>query len=403
MSYLGDHFSPALALLAPLQWLPRPVETLLIAQAAAEVATAFAVTALARRQLGDDRLGTWVGLLTLLHPALFTPVLADVHPEPFMAAALAWGLVDLDRGRAGRAAVWMLLTLAGKEDAGLLLCPLGVVLALGGRRRFGVVLAVASALWTVAVVVWVMPLFRPAGALESPYVARYGPPGTETLAQLVAALVAHPWQALAGAFQPFKLRTIALLLAPFALAPLFAPRRALVALPTTLFHYLSRLRNEFIVQHQYFVPTAAVLGWAAIGGAKPVFGRFPRAAPALALVVALVFSVGPIVREADAFVPSPRGRALAAAVALVPDEADACGPMSAGAHLARRRHFDLCVELRRGVVRTSGARYQLFAPEPALEPYATMRLVELRARGAAVLFDEGGVTLLLTAGEPRGG
>ncbi len=400
MSYLGDHFSPALALLAPLQWLPRPVETLLVAQAAAEVATAFAVGALARRQLGDERLGSWIGVLTLVHPALFTPVLGDVHPEPFMAAALAWGLLELDRGRVGRAAILMLVTLAGKEDAGLLLCPLGIVLALGGRRRFGVALAVAAAAWTVVVVAWVMPMFRPPDALESQYLARYGPPGTTTLGGLVGALFAHPVRALAAAFQPFKLRTLVLLLAPLAFAPLLAPRRALVALPTTLFHYLSRFRNEFIIQHQYFVPTAAVLGWAAIGGARPIFGRFPRAAPAFALVVALVWSVGPIVREADEFLPSPRSSALAAAVALVPDDADACGPMSAGAHLARRRHFDLCVEVRRGVLRTSTARYQLFAPDA---PAATMRLVELRARGAAVLFERDGVTLLVSGAAPPGG
>ena len=34
MSYLGDHLSPSFALLAPLEWLPRPLELLLVAQAA---------------------------------------------------------------------------------------------------------------------------------------------------------------------------------------------------------------------------------------------------------------------------------------------------------------------------------------------------------------------------------
>src|SRR5437870_3800905 len=53
-SYLGDHFSPSLALLAPLEWLPWPVAALLVAQAAAVVSTALSVEALARRRAGPD-------------------------------------------------------------------------------------------------------------------------------------------------------------------------------------------------------------------------------------------------------------------------------------------------------------------------------------------------------------
>jgi len=134
MNYLGDHFSPSFGLLAPLEWLPRTIDLLLIAQAFAVSLTAWNLYRLARRHLSPR--GAWlVGLGTLLCPQLYCPTLADLHPEPFMAVALSYALLALDVGSFFGAGLWLLLVLGGKEDAGLLLCPFGIVLALEGRTR----------------------------------------------------------------------------------------------------------------------------------------------------------------------------------------------------------------------------------------------------------------------------
>ncbi len=142
MSYLGDHFSPTFALLAPLEWLPRSLDLLLIAQAGAVPLVAWNVYRLARRHV-SPRAAWLIGMGTLLSPQLYCPTLADLHPEPFMAVALSYALLALDAGRELRAALWLLLVLGGKEDAALLLSAFGVLLAFEPRtRRFGALLAV---------------------------------------------------------------------------------------------------------------------------------------------------------------------------------------------------------------------------------------------------------------------
>jgi hypothetical protein len=378
MSYLGDHFSPSLALLAPIEWLPRSLDLLFLAQAAMVAVTAWNVFELARRHL-DPRTAWLIGVATLLSPALYCPILADIHPEPFMAAALSRALLDLDRGAHARAAVWLLVVIGGKEDAGILLASLGVLLAFEPRmRRFGIGLAVLSLAWTVTAMTVVMPAIRPPMPAGTPwhYLDRLSHLGASPK-EVVLTVLLHPLHTLYLCTTLPKLVMIVMLLGPFSFAPL---------------HYL--------------VPAVPVIAWAAIAGAPYTMVRRPR----LAALFVVGFGISAVAWRFDPepLTPRPNQAALRAAIASVPPDAPVCVENWFGAHLSARESVDFCVEWKMAHSRyryfgwptVSDARYQVFdlADTSNEHPGLLAREKALEAAGAKVVFDRDRVIVLRVGG-----
>jgi len=403
MNYLGDHFSPSFALLSPLEWLPFPVEALLVAQAAAEVLTAWSLFLLARRHL-DARLSLLIGIGTLFCPPLFVSTLSDVHPEIFMAAALARGLYDLDRDRPLPAALWLLLMLGGKEDAGLILLPLGLVLATDVKhRRFGLLLALGSALWMALAFKVLMPMFRPPprpGAAWF-YLGRYSHLGG-SLGEVVRSLLLHPLRSLWVSATWSKILTLVLVLGVWGFSPLFGGLRATAALPLLGAHFLSSRWEQFGYHFHYLVPMMPILAWAAIFGVRQSLGRWPAW---LAVMVTLVSAKSVSDRlDISQHQRWPHHAALREAVAMIPPTASVCVQNWFGAHLSGRSQVDFCSlwEIERsqynyfGWPEFSSATWQIFDLNIYPEQFPTLRgrLAALRAAGAQVMMDREGVTVL---------
>jgi uncharacterized membrane protein len=408
MNYLGDHFSPSLALLAPLEWLPRTLDLLLVLHAGAVSFTAWNVHRLAVRHLAP-RPAALVALATLFSPQLYCPALADIHPEPFVAVALSLGLLAIDRGALLVAAGWLLVVLGGKEDSGLLLVPLGIVVAFEpGRRRFGVAVSLVSALYMAVVVGVVMPRLRPAGVTGDGlfYLGRFAHLGSSPAEILVTTLV-HPFHAVASATTLKRLATLVVLVAPFAFAPL-ASRRTLAVVPFAAAHYLSSRSTEFFFPFHYLVPVVPVLAWATVGACSRRWllggsvARWSRVA-ALMVVSSAVLSIGWRF-DPEPLTPRPNNAAIAAALRVVPEGAPVCVENWFGAHLAGRRDVDFCVlwEWDRGRYEyfgwpeSSSARWQVFDLADTSEEHPALagRLAALEAAGARVAFDRDRVTVL---------
>ncbi|RPF31205.1 DUF2079 domain-containing protein [Streptomyces sp. TLI_185] len=220
---LGDHFSPVLALLAPVHRLfPSPV-TLLVAQAALFALSAVPVTRAAAGLLGRPR-GLALGIAYGLSWGLQRAVDFDFHEICFAVPLIAFSLEAL-LARRWRPALWWALPLVlVKEDLGLTVAAIALVVALRCRRSprplvyalAVAVLAIAATLVTLTVVI---PSFNTTGG--------YG-----------------YWTKVDSGFTLFdgtgtKLRTLAWLLIPtsglLALrSPLFA-----VALPTLGWRFYS--------------------------------------------------------------------------------------------------------------------------------------------------------------------
>jgi uncharacterized membrane protein len=244
-SILGDHFSPILAVLAPLYWIHDGPQTLLVAQALLFASAVVPLFGFARRELG-----TRPAYLVAAGYALSWPVAQavafDFHEAafaPVLSALLFERYSALRHGR-GR---WWHVALAGaalltvKEDVGLLVSAFGLCLLAAGvrpaanrrqpgpvglaaaHRRQSVLLGLALTAGGLLAVAVTTRYVIPAFGGRSDYYWRYGQFG-DSVPSVAWHLATHPLDALRSFVQPeIKVRTLLWLLGMAALAPLASP------------------------------------------------------------------------------------------------------------------------------------------------------------------------------------
>ncbi|WP_280701542.1 DUF2079 domain-containing protein [Kitasatospora sp. GP82] len=211
---LGDHFSPILALLAPVYRLFPGAVTLLLAQAALLAASTLPVTRLAMRTVGRWG-GAAIGLAYGLSWGLWATLAFDFHEVAFAVPLAAFAVEALVCDRAVAAMCWALPLLLVKEDQGLLVVGIGACLFVRGHRRLGAGLAVAAVMAMALAVLVLVPLANPEG------VYTYAESGEWTGGNPVARLL------LPGD----KWTLAAVLLAPTLLLALCSPLCLLLVLP----------------------------------------------------------------------------------------------------------------------------------------------------------------------------
>ncbi|MEU1853613.1 DUF2079 domain-containing protein [Streptomyces sp. NPDC019990] len=258
---LGDHFSPVTALLAPVYRLfPSPV-TLLVAQAALFALSAVPVTRAASRLLGRRR-GLALGLAYGLSWGVQRAVDFDFHEICFAVPLIAFSLEALLAGRWRAALCWALPLVLVKEDLGLTLAAIALVVAWrarGSSRR-----TVASALG-VAVL----------GVVTAALVLTVVIPSFNTLDTY------DYWNKVSESGSPFdglgtKLDTLAWLLIPTTgLLALRSPL-LLVALPTLGWRFLSGDEHYWGTDWHYSAVLMPVV-FLALADALPAARRGRRA------------------------------------------------------------------------------------------------------------------------------
>jgi uncharacterized membrane protein len=221
---LGDHFSPVLTLLAPVYRLfPSPI-TLLVAQAALFALSAVPVTRAAAGLLGRSR-GLALGIAYGLSWGVQRAVDFDFHEICFAVPLIAFSLEAVLARRWRPALLWALPLVLVKEDLGMTVAAIALVVALRSRRSssrtflYALAVAVVGITATAVTLTVVIPSFNTSGDYDY-------------------------WSKVDTGFSLFdgtgtKLRTLAWLLLPtsglLALrSPLFA-----VALPTLGWRFLS--------------------------------------------------------------------------------------------------------------------------------------------------------------------
>lgn len=193
MDILGDHFSPALAALAPaFRVFPTPV-TLLVAQAALAAASVVPVHRAAEQLLGrgDARL---IAAAYGLSWGLSHMVWADVHEVAIAVPLLACSMSALARRRFRAAAGWAAPLVWVKEDQGWTLVGIGLILAVAyQQRRAGVLLAAWGAGWSLLATYVLIPAANPHHTYEywkdSPHHLGVLADGWETKGPMLALLL----------------------------------------------------------------------------------------------------------------------------------------------------------------------------------------------------------------------
>ncbi|MFL6051504.1 MAG: DUF2079 domain-containing protein [Actinoallomurus sp.] len=260
---LGDHFSPILALLAPLYWIHDGPQTLLVAQAVLLALTIVPLWLFTRRRFGAWAAHCVAGVYALAWPVAET-VAFDFHEMAFTPALsmLMLERYDADRRRQCLlAAVGLLLV---KEDMGLLVAGFGVyLLTRRGERRLAAVFVVAGLAWTWLASRVLIPAFG--GAAD--YYWAYDALGRD-LPHAAAYALTHPWDALKLLVTPdVKATTMAWLILPLLLVPLASPI-TLAVLPLLAERMLAnRFGNWWEPRFHYNVALTALLVAAGVDGA----------------------------------------------------------------------------------------------------------------------------------------
>jgi len=328
LDLLGDHFHPIVALTAPLfRLFPTPV-TLLVIQA---MLAAISVIPVARagRELLNVSAGRLIGAAYGLSWGLQGLVNNDFHEIAFAVPLLAFSLAALARARVRAAVLWALPLVFVKEDQGLTLIAIGLIIALGYRDRtrlMGLALAAWGLGWFLLAVMVIIPHLNPHHAY--PYWTTGGHIGS----------VATLWHQLVTGTQ-VKLTTLALILLPTAFLALGSPI-ALAAVPSLALRFIAVNNSYWGTGWHYNATVMPIVFIAAIDAmrrirakaAEPPPRRLCLPAPALrawlerhgpammlAICAALVFQF-PLsdLWNPQTYQPGAHGAAAREAVALVP-------------------------------------------------------------------------------------
>lgn len=326
---LGDHFHPLLAVLAPFYRLAPNGFTLLAVQAVLLGVSALVVTACAGRHLGRVA-GVGLGLAYGLSWGLQSAVASQFHEIALALPFLAASLAALVRRRHLQAALWSLPLLGIKEDLGLTVAAIGVVIAIRGSRRLGLALAAGGVGTFVLLTQVVLPALNPDGVWD--YASD----------SIVSQVLSDPAGALQGMFTGVGDKLLLVLLT-FGVTGFLALRSplALVTLPTFAWRLTSDVEFHWSTQWHYSAVLMPIVFLATVDTLvrTPRTRRLGPWVGGLALVVALAlttqFSLWRLT-EPDYWQPGPRVAGAQAALAVIPDDVTVVSDITLMAYLAPR-------------------------------------------------------------------
>ncbi|MET3805856.1 putative membrane protein [Nakamurella sp. UYEF19] len=230
---LGDHFSPVLALLAPLYWIHDSPATLLAAQGCLIAIGVVPLMKWAHRSVGLGA-ALVVGFGYGFSFGVANAVTFDFHEVAFAAPLLAFAAVAFGDGRLTAAVVWAAPLVFVKEDLGLTVAVLGLLVAWRGRRLLGLLTTIGGGLASALAVLVIIPAFNPLG--HNTKTSKFG---TSIVHQAATLLTPD-----------IKIVTLVLLLAPTVFLAVRSPIIVL-AVPTILWRFLATDQAYWGVQYHY--------------------------------------------------------------------------------------------------------------------------------------------------------
>lgn len=320
-NFLGDHWNPAIAVFAPFYRLfPTPV-TLLVLQA---VVIALGVVPITRA--GMRHLGRWagvaVGLAFAMSYGIQTAVDFDIHEVSLAVPLLAFALEAFLGGRWRAVVVWAAPLVLVKEDLGVTVAALGLVLVLSGARRWGLRLAAFGLVSFVLTMTVLIPSFNAEGS--SGFSRLGSQPGTGGPLRSILDLsldVVSPGP---------RATTMLLLLGVTAFLALRSPLMVLV-LPTLAWRFASSNQSfwgqlyhyDLVLMPIVFAALVDAVMRARRDGWRPL-RWYARAAPTLVLLVGLFLCTRYPFRDLvspASYQPSPRAAAAERILSQIPDGA----------------------------------------------------------------------------------
>jgi uncharacterized membrane protein len=247
-SFLGDHFSPTLVLLAPLYWLRPGPEALVIVQAACIAASAFLLFRVAVELSGEEWIAASLAAMLLLHPLVHDAALFDFHPDALGMAFLALGLYGITYKRWGVAAAGWLLSTLSKEEIALYWIVIGLFfLVVDERQRlYKAAFLAINALWLYLAVAVFIPYFQSESASGFLFFDRYAFWGSN-VGEVFQTIINRPLAALRMLLLPDRIGGIGMMVLPVLLYLIRGRWATLILLLPLGINSVS----DLMVQHNY--------------------------------------------------------------------------------------------------------------------------------------------------------
>lgn len=367
VTFLAEHFSPILLLLAPVYALYQDPLTLQFVMAAAMAGAGWLVFRLAEETLDDGWLGLAFAVSWLLLPATLQ---AQWHgfKMDLLQPPLVVGAVLAARRRSGR---WFLLCVAllwaTKEDTCIVTAVLGLwAWRTCGFRRLGPAVAVAAVLYGVVVLGWVIPaysMFQEPGSFYREFhadhykFARHFSHLGPTLGSAIGHALANPLYVAGYVLSEDRLGSVLMLLAPLGFLGLCGGWANLLLYVPAFEMLLANFSYMYTLNFYYACVPMALAFPAAVFGLERLRRRLDdlprlrarlpadrlRAAAAGYLVAAVLVLAGTDshfpespVWERPQYLRTPRTEAVAAMLAEIPPEVPVSATGYQAIHLMNR-------------------------------------------------------------------
>lgn len=351
---IQSHFSPALALFAPLYWIWPDIRLLFIVQSLLLGGAGFLIYWFFRREK------PWLGLAIftayLLHPALHQVNLVEFRRWTLAVFATSFTLYHLLRRQYAWMAVGLAVALLSKEDMALVAIAAGLyILILQRNVKVGIVVSLVGLAWLIIIPFGVLPAIMPHDtAAGYQHAARSYSYLGDSLPEIAQTLASEPgifWQYIG---QPNRLAAVFNLLWPSAFLFLLAPELALFLLPHFGFLLSSTRSAMGNLENWYPSIPLILLYWAVAMGVSRLSGRWQKIALGGLLAAGLVAWIsssqlwpGPRF-DSQRYQISDHERQVSAALQQVPEEAIVMAQDPLVPHLAHREDIYLYPWVRHG-------------------------------------------------------
>ena len=254
----ANHVNPIVYLLVPAYWFGAGPHFLYLLQTTSLALGALPLWLIARDRLRNGWLALAIPLAWLLYPSVQWMTWWHFHPESLGVPAFLFAWWFAGRGQWRWYAVCVCLVLATKEDAGIAVAAMGVVLALRRSRVVGAWTVAGAVAWVAICVKLVIP--HATGAANPFYADQYAELGRNTNAIVVNA-IRHPSRVIQLALRRDRHDYYVKLFAPVAGMCVLAPVVLLLILPTLLVNVVNNqgYPHDYRFQYQAFVSCGVFL------------------------------------------------------------------------------------------------------------------------------------------------
>ena len=232
LNYFGQHVNIVTLLFVPAYWLGAGPHFLFAVETVWMAAGAIPIWLLGRDRMGNSWIPLGLSAAYLLYPSVEWINEWMFHPDALIITPLMFAYWLATRRRWGWFWVATALALSCKEDAGLAVLALGLVLWLRLRQRsWGLLTTLVGAGWFLACTKLIIPFANGGG---QPFYTSLFPGYGNSVFAIIKTLVFHPTRWIKQAATAPNLTYYAQLLWPVGMVALLEPAVLLVALPQLL-------------------------------------------------------------------------------------------------------------------------------------------------------------------------